>query len=126
MTRAELLELLQALEANPDLAARLARALAPHVFMAGASNAKTPERTYSTRKGGKPDGYADEAWRDIAGRLGVRRGRWYYVDAATLETYERGESRPQPATIAKAATPAWHPSQAAEDSGLRIVKGGLR
>jgi hypothetical protein len=70
--------------------------------------------TYSTRRGEWPPGYSRDAWRNIARRIGTRRGRWWVVSADALAAYERGE-RAQ----AAAETPAWSPTSALASVGLR-------
>jgi len=113
VTRPELLALVQALEEHPELAARVARAVAPHVFAAGAANAKTAGKTYSTRAGQWPPGYSRDAWRGLAKQIGTRRGRYWFVEADVLRAHEQ---RP-PAPTVKSST--WSPAEAAD--GLRRV-----
>ena len=120
MTRAEILALVATLERDPDLAARIARVLAPHVFRAGVSATQTV--TYSTRAGGAPPGYAREPWRAVAHKIGVRRGRHWYISAEQLAAYEQRDSKP--ANDAPLAS-TWTPKKAAEALGLRPV-GGAR
>jgi hypothetical protein len=117
----DLRALVEALEADPELAARFARAIAPHVFAVAAARASA---TYSTRPGCAPPGYSRDAWRALAHRIGVRRGRYHFVDAATLEAHERGEREPKPQTAAPASN--WTPADAARAVGLRAVEGGSR
>lgn len=80
------------------------------------------DRTYSTRANCAPPGYSRDAWRALAHRIGVRRGRYYVVSADQLAAYERGEHEPKPAAPANDA-PArpWHPGMSAEAAGLRPV-----
>jgi hypothetical protein len=84
------------------------------------------ERTYSTRAGCAPEGYSRDAWRDLARRIGVKRGRYYVVSADELRAHERGEHpvKQEPANDAPAPA-AWHPRDAARALGLRQV-GGAR
>jgi hypothetical protein len=77
---------------------------------------------YSSRKGRGPEGYADEAWKDIASRIGTKRGRWYFVSAQRLAAYERGDRDPKPANDSP-PTSTWHPSMIAARVGLRPVGG---
>ncbi len=91
------------------------------------------EETYSTRSGCGPDGYSRDAWRDLARRIGRRRGRYWYVSAEELETYEgrRGGSGERAAYFRSMETPVpaaepWHPSMAAKAANLRAVDGGRK
>ncbi|HEY6461079.1 MAG TPA: hypothetical protein VIY73_13035, partial [Polyangiaceae bacterium] len=113
----DLLAFVAAVEADPDLAARLARALAPHIFAAGIAATKLQGKEYSSRAGCAPAGYSREAWRDLARRIGVKRGRYFYVSAAELDTHERGQREPKPANDAPPST--WTPAVAANAMGLR-------
>lgn len=80
------------------------------------------DRVYSTREGCAPPGYSRDAWRSLARRLGVRRGRYWYVSAEQLEAYERGDRDAKPANDPAPARP-WHPSMAAEARGMRTAGG---
>jgi hypothetical protein len=84
----------------------------------------TDERTYSTRAGCGPEGYSRDPWRDLARRIGRKRGRYFVVTAAELDAHERGDRDPKPANDAPAPEP-WHPRMAARALGLRPV-GGAR
>ncbi len=119
MTRAELLAFVTEVERDPDLAARLARVLAPHVFRAGASAAQTT--AYSTRAGGAPPGYSRDGWRALARKIGHKRGRYWYVTQAELDAFERS---PKPANDSP-TTSAWTPAHAARALALRPA-GGAR
>ena len=81
------------------------------------------ERTFSTRKGESPPGYSRDAWRDLARRIGVKRGRWYYVSAEALDAYERGDRDVKPSNDSAPAS-GWSPADAARALGLRAVGGG--
>jgi|HubBroStandDraft_1064217.scaffolds.fasta_scaffold778951_1 hypothetical protein len=102
---------------------RIARAVAPLViaqFAAALTRTADASIVFSTRRGCGPEGYSRDAWRDLARRIGRKRGRYFYVTAAQLEAHERG-AKSTPATEAKAST--WHPSQAAASLGLRVLGG---
>jgi len=80
------------------------------------------ERVYSSRRGHGPEGYSDEAWKDLARRIGTRRGRWYIVTVEQLAAHEAGDRDPKPANDSPAPA-AWHPSMAARALGLRPAGG---
>jgi hypothetical protein len=77
------------------------------------------DRTYSTRAGCGPAGYSRDAWRDLARRIGRRRGRFWIVTRDELDKYERRE--PQP--VATEPASAWSPAAAARSMHLRSVGG---
>jgi hypothetical protein len=79
------------------------------------------ERVYSTRAGDAPPGYGREAWRAIAHAIGTKRGRYWYVTAEQLETYERQRDAKPANDSPKPST--WHPRMAGEALGLRKVGG---
>ena len=82
------------------------------------------DRVYSTRRGCAPEGYSRDAWRDLARRIGVPRGRYWVVTQAQLAAYEAGQAAPPPpANDAPAST--WTPADAMRDLGLRPA-GGTR
>jgi hypothetical protein len=123
----DLRALVAALEADPDLAARFARAIAPFVFQAAVAASKTPSKTYSTRAGGAPEGYSRESWRAIAHKIGTRRGRYVFVSQAELDAFERDrDAKPvgqAPANDDAPSSTPWHPSMAASALGLRPTRG---
>ena len=82
------------------------------------------DRTYSTRAGCSPDGYSRDAWRDLARRIGRRRGRYWVVTSQELDTHERGERDPKQSND-RSATSTWSPAVAARSLGLRPA-GGAR
>lgn len=92
---------------------RIARAVAP-IVMAQLVTAlgAVGTATYSTREGCAPDGYSRDAWRALARRIGVRRGRYWYVSQSQLDAHERRRDehdhhdQQAPANDADAWTPA--------------------
>jgi hypothetical protein len=70
---------------------------------------------YSTRKGHAPPGYSREAWKTLARTIGTKRGRWYFVDAATLAEYEAPTTAPTSPPLAR----AWSPREGLGAAGLR-------
>ena len=119
---ADVFALVEAIERDPDLAARVGRAIAPFIFGAALEAAKRPGGVYSSRRGCGAPGYSDEESKRIARLIGIRRGRWHVYSAEQLAEYERGKNE----TPAAVRPSAWHPSQAAAAAGLRIVKAGER
>ena len=119
----DLRALVAALEAEPELAARFARAIAPYVFAAAVAASKTPARTYSTRAGGAPDGYSRESWRAIAHTIGRKRGRYFFVTQAELDAYEGRVEAKLEAPVNDASVAPWHPRDAARSLGLRPTGG---
>ena len=116
--RAELLAFVTEVERDPDLAARLARVVAPHVFRAGASAAQT---TAYPRAPEVPR-------REFARRLARPRtqdrpqARTLLVRTqAELDAFERS---PKPANDSP-TTSAWTPAHAARALALRPA-GGAR
>jgi hypothetical protein len=99
---------------------RIARAVAPLVLAqlaAALTGAGDRTLVYSTRVGCSPPGYSRDAWRDLARRIGRRRGRYWFVSHEELDAYEHRERDPKPAN--DPAPSKWHPSQAARALGLR-------
>lgn len=117
MKRADALALLALLEADTDLAARYARALAPHTFALAMTAAKRPADTFSSRKGHGAPGLSYEENKRIARLIGTCRGRWWIYTAAQLEAYEAGQATPT--TAASVDVPSWTPRAALESAGLR-------
>jgi hypothetical protein len=79
---------------------------------------------YSTRAGCAPTGYARDAWRQIAHRIGVRRGRYWIVTAQQLAAHEQRQTTPAatPTTPANDDAAPWRPEQAAVAMGLRASR----
>ena len=120
----DLLALVEAAERDPALAARFARALAPHVFALAVTASKQPTGTYSSRKGCGAAGLSEEENKRIARVIGVKRGRWWVYTAEQLAAYERQrDGKPAPANDPPVSKP-WHPRDAAPALGLRPVRTG--
>jgi hypothetical protein len=70
-----------------------------HSFLARAFN----DQTFSTRAGCAPPGYARDAWRALARKIGCKRGRYWVVRAEQLALYEQRDrgsiSNAPPATV---------------------------
>ena len=120
--------LVAALETNPALRARVGRLLAPDVFAAGMTAAKRPTGTYSSRKGHGAPGLSEEQNKQIAERIGRRRGRWFVYTAEDLERYEREQRDGKPANNsppapALASAPKWHPADTLPSVRRRVVGG---
>jgi len=81
------------------------------------------DRIYSSRASHGPVGYSREAWRQLAKRIGVKRGRWWIVTHEQLEAYEQRQRLPQADAVASAKPSSWHPSQIAIEMGWRPVRG---
>jgi hypothetical protein len=120
-------ELLAALRVDPALAREFAQVLAPFVFGVAAKATAGPEG-YSSRKGQGAPGYSDEAWAALAKKIGVRRGRWFYVSAERLAEYEAGELSTNDSSPSQliTASSSWHPGDDVERLRLRAVNGGAR
>jgi hypothetical protein len=79
----------------------------------------TKPASYSSRRGCGPEGYSDCEWKALAKKIGVQRGRWYYVAPERLDAYEK---RDIPAPASMAQTPLWTPEIALRKAGLRPTR----
>jgi hypothetical protein len=118
----DLRALADALRSDPDGARELVSALAPLIFGA-AVTATTPAGEWSSRKGHGPPGYAQKTWRTLTRRIGVKRGRWWYVSNAALEAHERGEgpSANERVELDQDAGEPWDPYKAIREAGIRLA-----
>ena len=105
---------------TPDLEARVA-VLERKLAAIGEALGVRPAG-YSDRKGCGPAGYADRKWKALAKRIGVRRGRWFYVSAEQLAAHEAKQA-PAPVEVSPAPAAPWNPRKALEAAGLRVVGG---
>lgn len=117
--------IVDAVESNPQLRARLARALVPDVLalLTGAIAKTTAPTVYSTRKGCAPPEYREreKRWRrDCPLIPGCRKiGRWWTVSVADFDRWMHGD---RPSVAPANDMEPWSPRRALERAGLRGVR----